>query len=174
MVKKERIRVLKEGHESSGPVVYWMSRDQRIHDNWALLYAQEIAERTGASLAIIFCLMPDFLNAAIRQYGFMLKGLRRIEQELSAHSIPFFLLSGSPDNEIVGFVNRYNIKSLVTDFDPLKLKRQWKNDIAKQLYHPFFMRLTPTILSHAGMLLRKLEYGHTRSGPKYKSLYRVP
>jgi len=169
MVKKERIRVLKEGHESSGPVVYWMSRDQRIHDNWALLYAQEIAERTGASLAIIFCLMPDFLNAAIRQYGFMLKGLRRIEQELSAHSIPFFLLSGSPDNEIVGFVNRYNIKSLVTDFDPLKLKRQWKNDIAKQLTIPFYEVDAHNIIPcwHASP---KLEYGAYTIRPKIRKL----
>ncbi len=24
-------------------VAYWMSRDQRVQDNWALLYAQKIA-----------------------------------------------------------------------------------------------------------------------------------
>ena len=24
-------------------VLYWMSRDQRVEDNWALLYAQKIA-----------------------------------------------------------------------------------------------------------------------------------
>ena len=25
----------------NGPVLYWMSRDQRVQDNFALLYAQE-------------------------------------------------------------------------------------------------------------------------------------
>ena len=169
MVKKERIKVLKEGQESSGPVVYWMSRDQRMHDNWALLYAQEIAEQAESSLAIIFCLMPDFLNATIRQYDFMLKGLREIEQELSAHNIPFFLLSGSPDKEIIEFVNRYKIKSLVTDFDPLKLKRQWKNDIAKQLTIPFYEVDAHNIIPcwHASP---KLEYGAFTIRPKIRRL----
>ncbi|MGD9578124.1 MAG: deoxyribodipyrimidine photo-lyase, partial [Syntrophorhabdus sp.] len=105
----------------------------------------------------------------IRQYDFMLKGLRRIEQELSAHSIPFFLLSGSPGNEIVGFVNRYNIKSLVTDFDPLKLKRQWKNDIAKQLTIPFYEVDAHNIIPcwHASP---KLEYGAYTIRPKIQKL----
>jgi deoxyribodipyrimidine photo-lyase len=169
MVKKERIKILKEGHESSGPVVYWMSRDQRIHDNWALLYAQEIAERTGAPFAIIFCLMSNFLKATIRQYDCMLKGLREIEQELSAHNIPFFLLSGSPDNEIIEFVDRYKIKSLVTDFDPLKLKRKWKNDIAKQLTIPFYEIDAHNIIPcwHASP---KLEYGAYTIRPKIRRL----
>jgi hypothetical protein len=26
-----------------GPVLLWMSRDQRVHDNWALLHAQDVA-----------------------------------------------------------------------------------------------------------------------------------
>ena len=31
-------------HNKGDCVVYWMSRDQRIHDNYALLYAQGLAE----------------------------------------------------------------------------------------------------------------------------------
>ena len=60
MVKKERIKLLRGGQEGLGPVVYWMSRDQRISDNWALLYAQEIAFRMDMSLAVVFCLVPAF------------------------------------------------------------------------------------------------------------------
>lgn len=106
MVKKERIRVLKEGHKASGPVVYWMSRDQRISDNWALLYAQEIAAGAGVPLTVVFCLVPDLLNATLRQYSFMLDGLREIEQELATRNIPFFLLTGPPDKEITRFISQ--------------------------------------------------------------------
>ena len=42
-VDRRRVRLVREGAPGSGPVVYWMSRDQRAQDNWALLYAQEIA-----------------------------------------------------------------------------------------------------------------------------------
>ncbi|GKG60776.1 deoxyribodipyrimidine photo-lyase, partial [Tanacetum coccineum] len=37
-VQPTRIRVLKEGTQKvGGPVVYWMFRDQRVRDNWALI-----------------------------------------------------------------------------------------------------------------------------------------
>ncbi|MBA4397394.1 MAG: hypothetical protein C0394_08430 [Syntrophus sp. (in: bacteria)] len=35
-----RARLLKAGKEKKGPVVYWMSRDQRVDDNWALIFAR--------------------------------------------------------------------------------------------------------------------------------------
>ena len=44
-VDKSRVRVELSPKTSDGPVVYWMSRDQRVHDNWALLYAQEEAQK---------------------------------------------------------------------------------------------------------------------------------
>ena len=39
-VNPRRVRMLFEPAataSSGGPVVYWMSRDQRVQDNWALL-----------------------------------------------------------------------------------------------------------------------------------------
>lgn len=39
-----RLRVLQDGIEKPGPVVYWMQRDQRAHDNRALFCAQDVAK----------------------------------------------------------------------------------------------------------------------------------
>jgi len=36
-MKDERLRILKKAKEKAGPMVYWMSREQRARDNWALL-----------------------------------------------------------------------------------------------------------------------------------------
>ena len=33
-----------EGHAGK-PVIYWMSRDQRIDNNWGLLYSQQAARK---------------------------------------------------------------------------------------------------------------------------------
>jgi len=88
-MKDERLRILKKkGEDRHGPIVYWMSRDQRAHDNWALLFAQEMALKQKTSLGIVFCLGPKFLGATIRQYGFMLKGLQETEKNLKAGNIP--------------------------------------------------------------------------------------
>ncbi|VEL34185.1 unnamed protein product [Protopolystoma xenopodis] len=61
-------------------VLYWMSRDQRIQDNWALLYAQRLAIKFKTALHVCFCLVPTFACATWRQYHFMLAGLREVEQ----------------------------------------------------------------------------------------------
>jgi deoxyribodipyrimidine photo-lyase len=90
----KRVRTLNEGAIKSGPVLVWMSRDQRAKDNWALLFAQELALKQKAPLAVVFCLVPAFLGATTRQYRFMLKGLQEVEQNLDRKNIPFFLLTG--------------------------------------------------------------------------------
>ncbi len=138
MINEKRVRLLQKGNETNGPIVYWMSRDQRVHDNWALLFAQKLALEKKKSLVAIFNLVPDFLEATIRQYGFMIKGLREVESELSKFNIPFILTSGKPEEEISKLVKNINASILVSDFDPLRIKRIWKRDVAKQISVPFY------------------------------------
>jgi deoxyribodipyrimidine photo-lyase len=133
MVDPRRVRVLKQGSIGSGPAVYWMSRDQRVNDNWALLFAQELALERKVSLGVVFSLAPRFLNATSRQYGFMLKGLREVESQLAELNIPFFLVIGSLEQELPAFLAKHHIGSLVTDFDPLRIKQQWKKEVAAHI-----------------------------------------
>ncbi|MEJ2672306.1 MAG: deoxyribodipyrimidine photo-lyase, partial [Deltaproteobacteria bacterium] len=95
MVHQARRRPLNQTRPGPGPVVYWMSRDQRVRDNWALLYAQELALSRGRPLGVVFCLAPTFLGATLRQYGFMLKGLREVAQDLEKLNLAFFVLPGN-------------------------------------------------------------------------------
>ncbi len=138
MVNEKRIRLLQKGAECKGPIIYWMSRDQRVHDNWALLYAQQLALEKKLPLAVVFNLLPNFLEATIRQYGFMLKGLEELQGELSRYNIPFFLLNGKPEEEIPKFIKKTNASVLVSDFDPLRIKRIWRRDVAKKIQIPFY------------------------------------
>jgi deoxyribodipyrimidine photo-lyase len=135
---ERRIRILQDGNETNGPVIYWMSRDQRVHDNWALIYAQKLAIEKKKPLSVVFNLVPDFLEATIRQYGFMLKGLQEVESELGRYNIPFCLLQGSPELEIPNFIKLNNASILVSDFDPLRVKRIWKKEVAKRIEIPFY------------------------------------
>jgi deoxyribodipyrimidine photo-lyase len=138
MINEKRIRLLQSGNEANGPVIYWMSRDQRVSDNWALLFAQQLAIENKRDLAVVFCVVPDFLEATIRQYDFMLRGLIEVEKDLKKLSVPFYLLTGNPINEVSKFVNEFGVGNLVTDFDPLRIKRNWKNEIAKKIDIPFY------------------------------------
>jgi len=138
MIHPHRIYQIKSGIERSGPVVYWMSRDQRVEDNWALLYAQSLALEMQKELWVVFCLADRFLGATLRAYGFMLKGLREVENKLKDKRIPFFLLSGNPLETLPGFVENLQAGCLVTDFDPLRIKKQWKSEIASKIPISFY------------------------------------
>lgn len=133
----KRVRTLKSLPEKQGPVVYWMSRDQRARDNWAFLFAQELALQKKEALSVVFCLVPKFMGATIRQYGFMLKGLRETAEALNRKNITFYLLQGNPGDEIPKFVERYGASVLVMDFDPLKIKQKWKKQVTRKIHTPF-------------------------------------
>jgi deoxyribodipyrimidine photo-lyase len=61
-----------------GAVIYWISRDQRVTGNWALLHAQSLALARQTPLAVVFTLADSFLGATLRQFGFMLRGLASV------------------------------------------------------------------------------------------------
>ncbi|XP_060565300.1 deoxyribodipyrimidine photo-lyase-like [Ruditapes philippinarum] len=131
---KKRVRVLSKTQDfpdESNGVVYWMSRDQRVHDNWALLYAQKLALKLEVPLHVCFCLVPKFLEATIRHYTFMLEGLREIEKECKELGISFHLLIGHAKEVLPTFVKEHSIGGLVTDFCPLRVPRAWVDDVVK-------------------------------------------
>ncbi len=133
LINEKRIRTLNSKPMGSGPVIYWMSRDQRVNDNWALLFAREVALENKVPLSVVFCLVPNFLEATERQYGFMLKGLAEIEKLLKTFNISFHLLIGNPEDEIDRFCREQQAAVLVTDFSPLRICRQWKSALAKKV-----------------------------------------
>jgi deoxyribodipyrimidine photo-lyase len=138
MTDGRRVTALNEGGRRSGPVIYWMSRDMRVNDNWALLFAQERALEQKVPLAVVFCLVPEFLGACLRQYEFLLEGLQEVEGSLERLDIPFFLLEGPPGEQIVRFVRDRHVAVLVTDFDPLRVKKEWKERVGAAISIPFY------------------------------------
>ncbi len=137
-VDDSRVYRITGGEPHAGPVIYWMSRDQRAHNNWALTYAQDLASETDSALIVAFCLVPQFLGAALRQYGFMLRGLRETSKELEKKNIGFALLRGDPSVEIPSFAHKIKAGAVVTDFDPLRIKMNWQQKVAKKLEVPFY------------------------------------
>lgn len=133
MVQPARTRKLNDRLALNGPVLYWMQRDQRVSENWALLYAQEQALLKKVPLLVVFNLVSKFGKASWRQYDFMLSGLEEVAKELSKLNIAFVILKGDPSENIPNFVNEHGIGELVTDFNPLKLPRSWKEAVARKL-----------------------------------------
>jgi deoxyribodipyrimidine photo-lyase len=132
LVNPARTHRLNTAPLDPGPILYWMSREQRVRDNWGLLHARELAGR-DQPLVVAFCLAPAFLGATLRQYDFMLSGLAGVESHLAALGIPFVLLQGNPGQEIPRLAADLGVGGVVTDFDPLRVKQAWQRAAAKAL-----------------------------------------
>lgn len=133
---KKRVRILtkcKDIAEDCDGIVYWMARDQRVQDNWSFLYAQKLALRAEAPLHVCFCLVPQFLGATIRQFRFMLDGLKEVERECLSRDISFHLLIGRAPDVLPKFIRDNSIGGVVTDFSPLRVFNQWLDRLIDEL-----------------------------------------
>ena len=125
-VDPRRVITHKTTDTSIRRVVYRMSRDQRVSDNWALIFAQEQALLHRCLLEVVFTLTPSYPLANMRHYSFMLQGLQEVEQGLSDLNIPFrLILNEDPTAAFEQYVRSNGINLIVSDFDPLRIKRSW-------------------------------------------------
>jgi deoxyribodipyrimidine photo-lyase len=129
-----RARKLNNEKDQDGNVLYWMSRDIRVEDNWAMILAAQIATQKKSKLIVVFTLVPEFLDSTWRHYQFMLKGLLEVESKLKSAKIEFvFLVCDEPPQAILEFVSKNHIGTLVTDFSPLRISKNWKEEVASAI-----------------------------------------
>lgn len=143
-VKKERIRKINELLVGNGPIVYWMNREIRTEDNWALLYAEELALEKKVPLVVVYNLALGFLGGGYRQWSFKIGGLKEVEVSLRKKNIPFFLVvdRGGKDessNGLLDFFASVKAGAVVTDFSPIRAQMQWVKDIKKSIGCSFQM-----------------------------------
>ena len=86
---------------NSGNVLYWMQREKRFADNWALLRAQKLAIESKSSLVVAFTYIGQYTEANLRQYSFMFEGLKETANLLLKKNIPFLLVQGNPIYQIL-------------------------------------------------------------------------
>jgi len=132
-IDERRVRRLNQREDGRGLVLYWMSRDQRVRHNWALLFACQKANKLGQPLEVVFTLAPAFLGAPMRHYDFMFRGLREVERDLRELEVPISVLYGEPGETLPEYAASRNAGALVADFSPLKLVRGWKREVARRL-----------------------------------------
>lgn len=170
---QERVRALNTKEIQAGPIVYWMDRDMRIQDNWALVYAQTLAQQQKVPLLVVYNLVANFLGGSYRQWVFKIGGLQEIEVSCKEKNIPFFVLvdeTGKQSvNQIVSFCEENSVGALVTDFSPLRVQREWKDSVAKKIKVPLYEVDAHNIVP-AWTASSKQEFGAYTIRPK---LYRL-
>lgn len=163
-----RSRLLTSGRQGRGPVFYWMSRDQRVSDNWALLWAQQEAILHNKPLVVAFNL-PFDEKATYRHYSFMLNSLGQLQQKLKELNIGFHFITGPPEKLLPTFINELDAHCLVTDFEPLQNKLHLQNTIIKKIQAPVYEVDTHNIIP-TWVVSEKKEYAAYTIRPKINRL----
>lgn len=144
-------------------IIYWMNRDVRTVDNWALLFAQNLAVRYEVPLRVVYTLPPPpppaekedeegggdesappnptELSITERHATFLLDGLQIVAKELSLKNVPFDILCPDSRDTVGSTIHSYCTASthnndalaVVTDFSPLRLPRTYTEDQATPL-----------------------------------------
>lgn len=164
---KRRVKDLNNKDIKCGPIFYLMSREQRVENNWSLIFAKEVAEEKERQLAVVFFVIPSFLGATLRQYDFMLKGLQEAEGKLRKLNISFFVEAGDPLKIASLFFKKKKAGAIITDFDPLRIKCEWRRVIARDALCKVFEVDSHNIVPH-NITSSKQEYGAYTIRPKIK------
>jgi deoxyribodipyrimidine photo-lyase len=96
-----------------------------------LIHAREEALRLQVPMAVVFCMAPAFLGATLRQFDFLLKGLAQSSPGLQQANIALIIRCGDPAQEMPHLCHEVQPSLVVTDFDPLRIKRQWLQALLK-------------------------------------------
>ena len=136
-VDVRRVKELNNFKFIKGSILYWMQRDKRVSDNWALLYAQQLAIEKNTALHVCFSLNGNFPKANVRQYSFMIHGLIETAQKLEELNIKFSLLMGDAESSLPKFINDNSIGFVVTDFSPLRVYQKRTKSLSSSLNIPF-------------------------------------
>ena len=81
-----------------------------------------------------FNLVPKFLDATLRQYSFMIEGLKETEVALRSLGIPFHLLKGGePSDTVPELAKKLDCCAVVTDMSPLRVPKAWAESVASKL-----------------------------------------
>ena len=138
MIDSKRVRTLKEGKFTGHSVLYWMNRDKRVDDNWALIMAQSLALKKHVPLIVCFQYVGKFSEANMRQYGFLFKGLEGVKIKLDKLNIEFVLIQDTARNALPRIIHKRSVGSLIVDYNPLRVYQKRLNNVLKNIDVPVY------------------------------------
>ncbi|MFA6801196.1 MAG: deoxyribodipyrimidine photo-lyase [Acholeplasmataceae bacterium] len=164
----KRLTHLKDGDEQGDYVVYWMQQSQRIHDNHALNFACDIANKHSLPLVVFFSLYSEYPEANERSFTFMLEGMQDVKTWLLSRGVNFVLRIGLGHEVIFDYLDY--AYALVLDYGYLKHQKAWrtyvKEEAMQRKLHCSIDMIDTDVLVPVDVVSDKREYGAYTIRPK--------
>lgn len=110
-VDEGRVFKLNSSPIKNGNIIYLITREHRLEDNWGFLYAQELSLEFKRELKVVIFLDKRTYSKA--QYSFMLDGIEFLKKNLRENSIDFEVIENDLQNSLK------KAGAVVSDFNPV-------------------------------------------------------
>jgi len=131
MIHPERITPLNRKSPRRGRwILYWMQASQRASWNHALEFAIREANGLGLPVVAFFGLTPDFPEANLRHYRFLLEGLREVRRDLEKRGVVLAVRAVSPEKGALELCR--DAALAVTDRGYLRIQKAWREAAARE------------------------------------------
>lgn len=165
-VADQRVRKA-NGHADNAQgrcVVYWMQRAQRGRNNAALNLAIELGNEFKVPVLAVFGLYDQFPGAERRHFRFLVQGLVDAAADLQNRHVPLVVRLDQPPEVVRQIVAETSPVAVVSDENPLKIGRKWREDLARSLNIPLYLVDADVVVPTS--LFTKEEYAARTIRPK--------
>jgi len=121
-INKNRVFELNDKPLQDGDIVYLVTREFRLEDNWAIIFGVQLAMLYNRKFEIITVL--NQVQCSNRQIDFFNEGLDLFKKNAMKHNIDFEIVDKIPEN----------IGALIVDFNPIKSR----SELTKELNYKVF------------------------------------
>ncbi|CAH2050796.1 unnamed protein product, partial [Iphiclides podalirius] len=101
-------------------------------DDYKQALELKLALKNEVPLHVCFCLIAKYLDASVRQFHFLIKGLEKVAAECKKLNISFHLLEGSGADALPQWIIDHKIGAVVCDFNPLRTPMSWVEGAKKK------------------------------------------
>lgn len=153
----ERIFKLNDKSIQNGNIIYSMTREFRVKDNWALLFANNLAKEYNKKLSVILYLDKKIYSE--RQMKFMQEGIKFVCKNLDKNNISHKLASGNLIEDLK------SAGTVVVDFNPINLQNELAQSLNCTVYEIDSHNIIPARFisdkkEFSAATLRRKVYGH--------------
>lgn len=121
-INPNRVLSLNNKEIIDGDIVYIMSRELRLEDNWAFIFASDLAKKHGKKLKIIIILDDKFYSK--HQLTFLIEGLNFLKKNLDKNNITFEVTEKVPKE------NSMKAGAIIVEFNPINLQDKFAKTLS--------------------------------------------
>jgi deoxyribodipyrimidine photo-lyase len=141
MIQQERVNQVNFAEFKpfeNGTIIYWITREHRVEDNWSLIYAYNLAVNNNQRLLAVINLNEESNIDYVIPYNFFIEGLEELQENFLELNIPLYFNNGKIKYNMYEIAQEVNASAIITDLFPLRYYKNLISKVASNINIPIY------------------------------------